>query len=75
LYSTKGKGHEPRPLYAQEELLLFGEKLYVSGALALAKTVNRLNGKTDKVEYTIPRASASYRFYGSLPPCRRAEAP
>lgn len=50
--------------YAQEELLLFGEKLYVSGALRGERA--SLNGETDKVEY-YPRASASYRFASPLP--------
>jgi TonB-linked SusC/RagA family outer membrane protein len=50
--------------YGQEELLLFGEKLYVSGALRGERA--SLNGETDKIEY-YPRASASYRIVAPLP--------
>jgi len=45
--------------YAQQELLMFGEKLYVSGAVRGERS--SLNGLTDELEY-YPRASASYRF-------------
>jgi TonB-linked SusC/RagA family outer membrane protein len=45
--------------YAQEELLLFGERLYVAGAIRGERA--SLNGDPKKTYY-YPRASASYRF-------------
>ena len=45
--------------YAQEELLLFGERLYLSGAIRGERA--SLNGDPKKTYY-YPRASASYRF-------------
>jgi TonB-linked SusC/RagA family outer membrane protein len=45
--------------YAQEELLLFSEKLYVSGALRGERA--SLNGDPDQIEY-YPRGAASYRL-------------
>lgn len=50
--------------YAQEELLLFGEKLYLSGALRGERA--SLNGDPNQVEY-YPRASGSYRLASPLP--------
>ncbi|MEW5917146.1 MAG: TonB-dependent receptor, partial [Gemmatimonadota bacterium] len=45
--------------YAQQELLMFGEKLYLSGAIRGERS--SVNG--DPLEYfTYPRFSASYRF-------------
>ena len=58
------EGSRTQAAYAQEELLLFGEKLYVSGALRGERS--SLNGETDKVEY-YPRAAASYRFTAPFP--------
>ncbi|MEP6551337.1 MAG: hypothetical protein ABJB95_09145, partial [Gemmatimonadales bacterium] len=45
--------------YGQEELLLFGERLYLSGAIRGERA--SLNGDPKKVFY-YPRASGSYRF-------------
>jgi TonB-linked SusC/RagA family outer membrane protein len=45
--------------YGQEELLLFGERLYLSGAIRGERA--SLNGDPKKVYY-YPRASGSYRF-------------
>jgi TonB-linked SusC/RagA family outer membrane protein len=45
--------------YGQEELLLFGERLYLSGAIRGERA--SLNGDPKKTFY-YPRASASYRF-------------
>ena len=45
--------------YGQEELLLFGERLYLSGAIRGERA--SLNGDPKKTYY-YPRASASYRF-------------
>ncbi|HMF88391.1 MAG TPA: TonB-dependent receptor plug domain-containing protein, partial [Gemmatimonadaceae bacterium] len=45
--------------YVQEELLLLGEKLYLSGAIRGERA--SLNGDPNKVYY-YPRASASYRL-------------
>ena len=45
--------------YGQEELLLFGERLYLSGAIRGERA--SLNGDTKKTYY-YPRASGSYRF-------------
>jgi TonB-linked SusC/RagA family outer membrane protein len=50
--------------YAQEELLLFSERLYLSGAIRGERA--SLNGDPKKIFY-YPRASASYRF---TPPVR-----
>ena len=50
--------------YGQEELLMFGERLYVSGAIRGERA--SLNGDPNKTFY-YPRASASYRF---APPVR-----
>jgi len=50
--------------YGQEELLLFGEKLYIAGAIRGERA--SLNGDPNKTYY-YPRASASYRF---TPPVR-----
>ena len=45
--------------YGQQELLMFGEKLYLSGAIRFERS--SVNG--DPLEYfTFPRFSASYRF-------------
>lgn len=45
--------------FGQEELLLFGERLYVSGAIRGERA--SLNGDPNKIFY-YPRGSASYRF-------------
>ncbi|HCU12298.1 MAG TPA: hypothetical protein DGB72_09255 [Gemmatimonadetes bacterium] len=45
--------------YGQEELLLLGERLYLSGAIRGERA--SLNGDPNKIFY-YPRASASYRF-------------
>ncbi|MFL5464154.1 MAG: SusC/RagA family TonB-linked outer membrane protein [Gemmatimonadaceae bacterium] len=45
--------------YGQEELLLFGERLYIAGAIRGERA--SLNGDPNKTYY-YPRASASYRF-------------
>jgi outer membrane receptor protein involved in Fe transport len=45
--------------FAQQELLMFGEKLYVSGAIRGERS--SVNGDPIKY-YTYPRFSASYRF-------------
>ena len=50
--------------YGQEELLLFGERLYLSGAIRGERA--SLNGDPKKVFY-YPRASASYRFTPPVP--------
>ena len=50
--------------YGQEELLLFGERLYLSGAVRGERA--SLNGDPHKVYY-YPRASASYRFAPPIP--------
>ena len=49
--------------YGQEELLLFGERLYLSGAIRGERA--SLNGDPKKVFY-YPRGSASYRFTPGL---------
>ncbi|HMG12292.1 MAG TPA: SusC/RagA family TonB-linked outer membrane protein [Gemmatimonadaceae bacterium] len=49
--------------YGQEELLLFGERLYVAGAIRGERA--SLNGDPRKTYY-YPRASASYRFNPSV---------
>jgi TonB-linked SusC/RagA family outer membrane protein len=50
--------------YGQEELLMFGERLYVSGAIRGERA--SLNGDPNKTFY-YPRASASYRFTPPVP--------
>lgn len=45
--------------YVQEELLLLGERLYLSGAIRGERA--SLNGDPNQIHY-YPRASASYRF-------------
>jgi TonB-linked SusC/RagA family outer membrane protein len=50
--------------YGQEELLMFGERLYVSGAIRGERA--SLNGDPRKTFY-YPRASASYRFTPPVP--------
>ena len=50
--------------YGQEELLLFGERLYLSGAIRGERA--SLNGDPKKVYY-YPRASASYRLVSPVP--------
>ncbi len=49
--------------YGQEDLLMFGERLYLSGALRGERA--SLNGDPNKTYY-YPRASASYRFGSPL---------
>ncbi|MCC6318483.1 MAG: SusC/RagA family TonB-linked outer membrane protein [Gemmatimonadaceae bacterium] len=48
---------------AQEELLLFGEKLYLSAAVRAERS--SVNGDPEKYFY-FPRASASYRFVNPI---------
>ena len=50
--------------YGQEELLLFGERLYLSGAIRGERA--SLNGDPKKL-YWYPRGSASYRFTPRIP--------
>jgi TonB-linked SusC/RagA family outer membrane protein len=49
--------------YGQEELLLFGERLYLSGAIRGERA--SLNGDPNKIFY-YPRAAVSYRFAPGL---------
>jgi TonB-linked SusC/RagA family outer membrane protein len=50
--------------YAQEEILAFGERLYLQGAFRADRS--SVNGESDKF-YVFPKGSASYRFVSPLP--------
>lgn len=51
-------------LYAQEELLFFGEKLLVTGGIRAERS--SVNGDTEKF-FVFPKGSASFRFTNVLP--------